>query len=112
MHVQIENVNDIAVINVTGRIDAVTASEFENEVKLIIDQGAGKLLLNLQELEYISSAGLRSILTLLKLSKSSNIKLAFSNLQDMVSEVFKVSGFTGMLSIYASKDEAIIGLSS
>jgi anti-anti-sigma factor len=55
----------------------------------------------------MSSAGLRSILSLGKKVKAQGGSLVFCNLQGMVQEVFDVSGFTSIFSVYASQEEAL-----
>ena len=73
--------------------------------------GAKKIVVDLAGIEYISSAGLRVILTMVKASKGAVATLAFCSIQSMVAEVFKISGFSSMLPIYATRDEAVSALS-
>lgn len=108
MDINTQEKNGITIVNIVGRVDAVTAADFESKCKTLIDDGATKLLLNFKDVDYISSAGLRAVLIILKITKSSKITMAFCSLQDMVAEVFKVSGFTAMLSIYEQEDEALL----
>ena len=70
-----------------------------------------KVVVDLGGVEYISSAGLRVILTMVKASKAAAATLAFCSMQSMVAEVFKISGFSSMLPIYATRDEAVSALS-
>ena len=76
-----------------------------------MDGGAKKIVVDLAGIEYISSAGLRVILTMVKASKGAVATLAFCSMQSMVAEVFKISGFSSMLPIYATRDEAVSALS-
>ena len=91
----------VGIIALTGRIDATT----------LLDSGAKKVVVDLGGGEYISSAGLRGILTMVKASKAAAATLAFCSMQSMVAEVFKISGFSSMLPIYATRDEAVSALS-
>lgn len=84
-------------IAVKGRIDTVTAPEFEKEISAVIT-GDETLTLNMKELEYISSAGLRIILSIQK-KLALNGKFVVTNVKDTVYEVFEVTGFTGILTI-------------
>lgn len=84
-------------IAVKGRIDTVTAPEFEKEISAVIT-GDETLTLNMKELEYISSAGLRIILSIQK-KLALNGKFVVTNVNDTVYEVFEVTGFTGILTI-------------
>ena len=97
----------VGIIALTGRIDATTASSFETSCRELLDSGAKKVVVDLGGVEYISSAGLRVILTMVKASKAAAATLAFCSMQSMVAEVFKISGFSSMLPIYATRDEAV-----
>ena len=96
----------VGIIALTGRIDATTASSFETSCRELLDS-----VVDLGGVEYISSAGLRVILTMVKASKAAAATLAFCSMQSMVAEVFKISGFSSMLPIYATRDEAVSALS-
>ena len=95
------------VVSVTGRIDAVTAPEFEKGLSALIAGGDMVLLLNLNDLEYISSAGLRSILSTAKQLKATGGTLLFCGLKGPVKDVFKISGFGSIFKIFETEEEAL-----
>lgn len=95
------------IITVTGRMDAVTAPEFENRMLDWIDAGETQLIVDLGGLEYISSAGLRSILTIAKNLKTKQGKLVLCALRDTVKEVFEISGFSTIIPVCESVDAAV-----
>ncbi|MFH1737877.1 MAG: STAS domain-containing protein [bacterium] len=95
------------VIKVKGRLDSVTAPELDRECVKSIEQGETRLILDLGELDYLSSAGLRVILSTAKKLKSSQGTLSLCSLQEMVSEVFSVAGFSSFLPIFGSLEEAL-----
>lgn len=95
------------VVAVSGRMDAVTAPEFEKKLDGFIAQGEKAFLINLSGLEYISSAGLRVILACAKRLKEQSGKLVFSGLAGHVKEVFLISGFNGIFSIYETDEEGL-----
>ena len=66
----------VGIIALTGRIDATTASSFETSCRELLDSGAKKVVVDLGGVEYISSAGLRVILTMVKASKAAAATLA------------------------------------
>jgi anti-anti-sigma factor len=80
-------------------MDAVTASKFETEVMELLGQGEKLVVLDLGSLDYISSAGLRSILTVAKKIESNDGKLTFANLRGMVQEVFTISGLNSIFQV-------------
>lgn len=95
------------VVSVTGRIDAVTAPEFEKGLLALMAGGDYALVLNLTGLEYISSAGLRSILSTAKQLKAKDGKMLFTGLQGAVKDVFKISGFGSIFKIFETEEEAL-----
>lgn len=85
-------------IEVGNRIDTVTAPDFENE---IMDE-MGKfdsLILDLEKLEYISSAGLRVLVLVQKKLQPENIPFVIINVNDTIKEIFSMSGFDKILTI-------------
>jgi anti-anti-sigma factor len=107
MEIEARKEGNVMVLAVKGRIDAVTAPEFEKRVLGMITDEDCTLVLNLNSLEYISSAGLRSILLSAKQIKAKNGKLIFTSLQGPVKEVFKISGFGSLFKIYDTEAEAL-----
>ena len=84
-------------IAVEGRLDTVTAPELEKELKGSLN-GVDELTMDFAKLEYISSAGLRVLLSAHKImSQKDGMKL--TNVNDLVMEVFEVTGFSDILDI-------------
>ncbi|MEN6319342.1 MAG: STAS domain-containing protein [Syntrophaceae bacterium] len=107
MQIETEKEKNTIVISVKGKIDAVTAPEFEKALANLIAQGENTLLLNLIGLEYISSAGLRSILATAKQLKTKNGKILFTGLRGPVKDVFNISGFGTIFKIFETKEDAL-----
>lgn len=95
------------IIKVTGRMDAVTAPEFESRMLDWINDGDTQVIIDLAGLEYISSAGLRSILTIAKKLKSTAGKLILASLRNTVKEVFEISGFSTIIPVRDSVGAAL-----
>ena len=110
MQVATSEQNGMTILSLTGRMDATTANVFGDACKAALDGGARRIVVDLSGIEYISSAGLRVILTMLKVTRSLKGTLAFSGLQPMVSEVFRISGFNSMLPTYATTADALAAL--
>ena len=84
-------------VTVEGKIDSVTAPEFEEFIKENID-GVTELTLDLSSLDYISSAGLRVLLlTQKRMNAQGTMKV--TNVNETVSEIFEVTGFSDILTI-------------
>jgi anti-anti-sigma factor len=99
--------NGVMVVNAKGRVDGVNAHELENCLSEIIEEGTGTIILDLAELKYISSAGLRVILTTVKKLKAQKRELFLSGLKGPVENVFKISGFGAILKIFDTPEQAM-----
>ncbi|MFZ2088830.1 MAG: STAS domain-containing protein [Desulfobaccales bacterium] len=98
---------DNVVVEVKGRIDAVTSPKLEEELQGWIDQGEKALIMDLGGVEYISSAGLRTVLILARKLNGSGREIRFCGLKGMVQEVFTISGFNSLFPIFPSVTEAL-----
>ena len=81
----------------TGRLDTTTAPELEAALQKILPETT-QLTFDFSELEYISSAGLRVLLSAQKVMNKQG-KMVVKNVKDVVREVFEVTGFTDILTI-------------
>ena len=84
-------------IALEGRLDTMTAPELEKELKAEME-GAETLVLDFEKLDYISSAGLRVLLSAHKVM-SSRGGLKITHVNEIVQEVFEVTGFADILTI-------------
>lgn len=90
------NENEL-MLNVTGRLDTATAPQLEAELKRSID-GVTSLIFDFSQLEYISSAGLRVLLSAQKVMNKQG-SMVIRNVNETVNEVFEVTGFVDILTI-------------
>ena len=89
--------NGKAVFSLDGRLDTVTAPDLEKALRASLD-GVKELTLNFEELDYISSAGLRVLLSTQKLmAKQGSMKLV--HVGETILEIFEVTGFSEILTI-------------
>lgn len=101
-----EKVGSVLVIKPETRIDSQNAKDFEEGVLSRIDDEKS-ILLDFSDVEYVSSACLRTLLTLAKKIKEQGGKIAITSLTGNVKKIFKVSGFDTILSVFEDKDEAV-----
>ena len=92
--------NGTLTIELEGRLDTMTAPDLENEIRSSAD-GAEKIILDFAGLAYISSAGLRVLLSTQKKMNASGGSLVIRKPNDVVSEVFEATGFSDILEIEA-----------
>jgi anti-sigma B factor antagonist len=107
MEISIDKQSKAVIVMVKGRMDGVSAPEFEKTVADHIASGASRFVVDCSALEYISSAGLRSLLTTAKTLKARDGELVFAALRDAVREVFEIGGFIKIFSLYDSIDAAL-----
>ncbi len=86
------------IVALVGRLDTVTSVEFTNTLSKEEIKEA-KVVIEAKDLEYISSAGLRALLALKKSLATSNKELEIHNLNPVCQEVFKVTGFSNILTV-------------
>ncbi len=84
-------------VKVSGRLDTTTAPDLEAELKSSLD-GIEELVLDFSDLEYISSAGLRVLLSSQKTMNSQGT-MKVTGVNDVISEIFEVTGFCDILTI-------------
>jgi anti-anti-sigma factor len=106
MEISTRKEKNALIVSVKGRMDAVTAPEFEKHLSDWLSKGENVFLLNFSALEYISSAGLRSILATAKRLKEKQGKILLAGLKGPVEEVFNISGFYSIFKIFDSEEAA------
>lgn len=107
MNMDAEKMEKAIIVTVSGRMDALSAPEFEKKVGGWMDEGETNFIIDLAMLDYISSAGLRSMLILTKELKAKDGQLLLVALTDTVQEVFEISGFSSIIPICKSVESAI-----
>lgn len=91
--------NQNVIITLKGRLDTMTAPQLDDEVKGIDFDEVETVTLNLKDLEYISSSGLRVILALYKNLKSKGGNLKIVNVSNTIMELFSMTGMADYLDI-------------
>ena len=102
MKFTVEKQKDTVIIRPAGRLDSMTSPEFESSLDPYLHDPVKNLLLDCDELDYISSAGLRVILNTARAFTSGPGRFAACSMQDHVREVFEISGFDSVITIYDS----------
>lgn len=97
MEIQTTKKEDVLTVSLTGRLDTTTSPKLDEELKKSLD-GIRELTMDLEGLEYISSAGLRILLSTQKtMNQQGTMRLI--NVSSMVMDVFEVTGFSDILTI-------------
>jgi anti-anti-sigma factor len=104
MKIETRNIYDVLVVDMSGKLDSTSSGDAGDR---IVDIGAHKrVLLNLEKLEYLSSAGLRVILRGAKLLQVHQGELKICNATGLVRNVLETSGFNSLIKIYDTEKEA------
>lgn len=104
--------NEATVISISGSIDALTAVQVSNYFDQELNNGKIHLIVDLENVEFMSSAGLRAVLGSLKKCRQLGGDLRLAAAQPGVARVLKMSGFTSILKSYRNVDEAVIDFES
>jgi len=97
----------IMIIAMSGQLNPATAPEAEKTINEIIAGGADRLLFDFGQLTYLSSGGLRVILTSAKKMEATGGRMVLCAMQDYVKEIFEISGFTSFMPIEDSVESGL-----
>ena len=105
----IEEVEDrgVVVIAPAGRVDSTTSDELDRRLRAVLDRKAPRVVVDLGQVEYISSAGLRVLLALAKRMREQKGALALASLGDAVRQVFELAGFLPLFTVAATRADAV-----
>jgi anti-anti-sigma factor len=107
MHISEDRRAGVVVLALSGKLDATTAKPFEEKIVGVLDSGTQRLVVDLSQMDFVSSSGLRVFFLAAKRLRSTDGKIALCSMNDHVRQVFDLAGFSAIFSIYSSRDEAI-----
>ena len=108
MDLKKKKVDNVVVIYLAGRLDVHLSAEIEKEINNVIQTEPDcHLLLNLKDVEYMSSSGLRIFVSTMRILKESKRKLKLSNMNSAVKKIFEVVELMDMFDLYESEEEAL-----
>jgi anti-sigma B factor antagonist len=107
MEVTQDRRDNVMVLAIKGRLDSGTSADFEAQLLGLVRSGENRLILDLRELDYISSSGLRVLLKAAKELKQTKGRISLCRAKDYVREVFEMSGFISFLPIFGTVDEGL-----
>lgn len=101
------DVAGITFVKMQGSLASTTASRGNEELKKILDKGAKKVVINLGDLDYMSSAGLRVFLLASKLLSNVQGDMKISAAKGVVKEALETSGFNALIKLCNTDEEAM-----
>jgi anti-sigma B factor antagonist len=112
VEISVKQLDQMTVVAITGSIDALTAGEVTNCLSAQIGGGQKQLVIDLGQVDFSSSAGVRVILAALRESRQHGGDLCLAAAQPGVEKVLKMSGLTSVLKTFTTVDEALAGFGS
>ncbi len=109
MDFTVDELGDVRAVRIAGNLDTQTSPVAQDQLMQLIDDGATKILVDFEDLNYISSSGLRMLLVAHSRLEDTSGQLRICNPNTMVREVFETSGFLEIFSVYTSQAEALDG---
>jgi len=115
MNVSSRRYANAVLVQVSGRLDQDTCEAFRGQLMTFVDQAAhdgGAIVLDLSQLEYVSSAGLRCFMLASRQAKAQHGRIFVAALQPMVREIFEISHFNLVFQVFPTLREAMAAVSS
>ncbi|MDH5720320.1 MAG: STAS domain-containing protein [Spirochaetia bacterium] len=111
-NIKIKNVDDNkAVVNLTGRLDVAISGQIEETLLDVIEKQSIKyMVLNMEDVEYMSSSGFRVAIALLRKLRDNEGVLKICSLKPAVKRIFDVIELTSLFEIYDNEEEALASL--
>lgn len=111
MDISEEQNGDVTIVEVKGRIDSNSAKTFDDTLNSLINAGRARLILDLKNIIYISSAGFRVLLLAGRNAEEKNGTIALCNVSFEVRRLFDLARFIDLFPIYSSREEGVTKLS-
>lgn len=100
LDISVQSLKRVDLITLSGRVDSSTAPELEETLEDRIDEGRYNLVLDLSDVNYLSSAGLRALVSALRTCKKKGGDVRIANPSERVSEVMSLAGLDSLFSMY------------
>lgn len=107
MNIETRELKHVSVVKIMGRVDSATAPDVEKALQELLDSDRHQIVLDLQETDYMSSAGLRVLVSSLKTAKKSGGDLKLAQPSARVKEVLDLAGLTPVFNVYGDVVEAV-----
>lgn len=101
---------DVTIVYLDGRLDVNRSMAIEEEINRLIEQGRRKFVFNLQDVEYLSSSGLRIFIATYRVLKAKNGHLKLVRMPEAVRKIFMIVELLDMFEIHDSDEEAVAAI--
>lgn len=110
MEMKMRKKGSVLLLELQGRLDTSTPREFEAQLLNLIERGERHLVFDLEQVEHVSSNGLRVLLRAFKQVTAVNGRMVFHSLNERVRRIFEIGGFTMIFRVYHTREEAVAGV--
>lgn len=106
VNIIVEDMKRVELVRISGRIDSSNATQFDNVLKEVVSR-KNNVVLEMSEVDYISSAGLRAMIALLRECKKHKGDVRLANPSDRVTEVLALAGLDSLFEVYETEAAAV-----
>ncbi len=107
MDISMREVGQVAVVNLSGRMDLNSGTMLKEEMKKLFERNVTNIHLNMTAVEFINSSGLGSLVSLMKEIRLLKGRMTMSNLASYVKEIFDITQLSHIFEIFATEEEAL-----
>jgi anti-anti-sigma factor len=112
MEIDTASLDTVTAVAVKGRVDSTTADKLRDHLTDVIRAGSARLVIDLKEVTYISSAGFRTLLITARSVETAKGKLALCGVGGEVKRLFDIASFTELFTILPNRDDAVAAASA
>jgi anti-sigma B factor antagonist len=109
LSIETDNTKSVSVMKVKGRVDSETAPELDAALSKLLGDGRNKIVLDLQSVDYLSSAGLRALVKALKDAQGSGGDVHLASVSEPIEVILRTVGMLQMFKMYPTSEEAAAG---
>ena len=107
LSIETDNTQSVSVMKVKGRVDSETATELDDALTKLLQDNKNKIVLNLQDVNYMSSAGLRAMVKAYQSANKSGGDLRLASVSEPIEVILRTVGMMQMLKMYPTNQEAM-----
>jgi anti-sigma B factor antagonist len=112
MDIHTTSFDAVTALTVKGRVDSTTADQLRDHLSEMIRAGSARLVIDLKEVTYISSAGFRTLLITARAVENAHGKLALCGIGGEVKRLFDIASFTELFTILPNREDAVAAASA
>ena len=107
MSLNIEDKGNVKIVKLSGKLDVNLSMSIESELEQLVDSGSNNIILELSGVEYLSSSGIRVLISIMRKIKDNNGRLVLSSITDLIKKILKTVELEDLFEVYENVDEAL-----